>query len=893
MVEVKIAAKKTIKGYIKSSKNCVPCRITGGVALRGPGSFVLFDFGMLKDKKDCKIIIGFKNISGNGFVNIKIDNFNKQYNISNNKKIEIPYVPLLHINRSKHCTGELAINYIGAICNSKQELVDDDKSFNFDFDQESADIQLINSTFSSKENKILNAQKNVINKLTNNIESDKKQHNGEDVRAFNKKLFTNNKDMSIDFKQLKCNSHDISKIDNGNYKLILFFGGTSWSPKHHKIFFNMMKVYDIIVLSAPEFSAGAFSGIDIKKLIDNAFCICCDTPSYKSLITKSNMVSNIEAINISKLFNISTTSYKECIDKILLDSVSVDKINIKNIIKKEDNKIMTIVDKVTSDTKFKIIVPAYNSEKWIKKTLDSIACQNYVNYDVCVVDDASTDKSQSKIIENHCKAYDSKENRWRYILNKTRKGALFNIVNAIKASECNDEDVIVTLDGDDWFYNEHVLDRVRKEYEVANILITYGQYISYPSNTPGHCSEYSQAVITNRSFRKDEWRMSHLRTFKYKLFSRIKPEDLMSGKRHFEMAWDLALMFPMSEMAGSRIKFIKDFLYVYNRENPLNDDKVNLGLQARTNGVIRRKPKYDYVDFNQKEEEVAVQDNAKLYNKKELPVPQVKKMPAPQVKPAKESRTSISDNTNYPDFCKIAAEDDRVFKTFREAPIYIETLEHVSYKYATQYVDKILNNKNDIVMKNLELFKTNDLYGTPQIKNFDKAIGRVSPTTTRYISILNDMINIFGDMSGWSFSEVGAGYGGQCKIIHNAFDVKEYIIVDLDEPMMLIKKYLSKFDISPKLISAKDLTNKSSDLFISNYAFSECNREIQELYLENLAKNAKNGFMLCNFISNRFKVKSYTLQELTAKIKSYGREVFVEEEAPRTFRGNKLVYWKS
>ena len=46
--------------------------------------------------------------------------------------------------------------------------------------------------------------------------------------------------------------------------------------------------------------------------------------------------------------------------------------------------------------KFKIIVPSYNSEKWIDKTLSSIASQNYKNYDVTIIDDCSTDSNQIK-----------------------------------------------------------------------------------------------------------------------------------------------------------------------------------------------------------------------------------------------------------------------------------------------------------------------------------------------------------------------------------------------------------------------------------------------------------------------------------------------------------------
>jgi len=67
---------------------------------------------------------------------------------------------------------------------------------------------------------------------------------------------------------------------------------------------------------------------------------------------------------------------------------------------------------------------------------------------------------------------------------------------------------------------------------------------------------------------------------------------LDKNKNYYEMAADLALMFPMAELSGGKIKFIKDILYVYNRTNPLNDDKVNVRKQLSCASDIRRKRKY-------------------------------------------------------------------------------------------------------------------------------------------------------------------------------------------------------------------------------------------------------------------------------------------------------------
>jgi len=889
MVEIQIASKRSIKGYIKSSRNCIPCRVTDGLLIRGNNSFVIFDFGIINED-GCKLVLNFRCFSGNGFVNIKVDNYNKRYYISNNMRVEIPYVKDLRITRDSECIGDLSLTYIGVIKNKEIDIKSLEEGQTF-FDQNSSDINFINSTFSEKENPLIEAQKKAINNVINKPSIERVPLNNirDRARHLNKKLFTNLKDDSLNLNDIKCHSHNISNIKDGEkYKLLLFFGRPFWALKDYNAFFSMMDVYDIIVLNSIEFTSKYIENINLDTLIEKSFYILCDDNSYNKILNKN--------IDLSKILNIKAMSYKDCIDKVLLAAVDVKEIEIKKFLNEENNKVIMNKeenkilikkeqeDKISGDLKFKIVVPAYNSQKWIRKTLNSIVCQNYTNYDVCIVDDKSTEKNQVNIIKEYCEKYNSDKNTWKYILNNKRKGALFNIVNAIRNSDCNDEDVIITLDGDDWLYDENVLNKVAKAYE-GDILLTYGQYMSYPSNTVGHCKPYDKKVIQARSFRRDEWRMSHLRTFKYKLFSNIKEKDFIDSrkKRYFEMAWDLALMFPMAEMAGDRIKFISDILYTYNRENPINDDKVNLGLQASTNGLIRKMQKYDYLNFKKKEDNVGIVDNKKLHKQ------EIKKEP----EKIRFERTSISDNINYPQFCKLAANDDSIFDNFRKAPIYIETLEHVNYKFAKQYVKKVIQSENSNIIEKIDLFKTNDNYGNPEIKSFGNVFKEISPTTTRYISVLNDMFNIFGSLTNYKIIEVGAGYGGQCKIIHNAFNIQEYVIVDLDEAMMLIKKYLSKFNISPKFQSFSNLNYEESDLFISNYAFSECEKELQSMYLNKLAKGAKNGFMLCNFVSNRFKLQSYSLKELIETLRNFGKNVNVEDENPLTFKGNKLIYWKN
>ena len=246
------------------------------------------------------------------------------------------------------------------------------------------------------------------------------------------------------------------------------------------------------------------------------------------------------------------------------------------------------------DTHFKIVIPMYNVEDWVETTIESVMQQNYKNFQCVIIDDISTDSSYeivSRLI--------AQDDRFSIVKNEEKKFALKNIYEGIELTNPSPDDVIVNLDGDDWLANKSVLKKVNEVYKNNDILLTYGNHTNFPDGEPfWPLFRYPMDIVENNSFREFRFLASHLRTYKYKLWKKIKIEDLQDENGvFFSTGLDFAFMVPMLEMAGNRFEFIEDILYVYNNQNPLNDYKIVPQEQMAVEMKTRMKEKYHKMEF--------------------------------------------------------------------------------------------------------------------------------------------------------------------------------------------------------------------------------------------------------------------------------------------------------
>jgi hypothetical protein len=255
---------------------------------------------------------------------------------------------------------------------------------------------------------------------------------------------------------------------------------------------------------------------------------------------------------------------------------------------------------------------------------------------------------------------------------------------------------------------------------------------------------------------------------------------------------------------------------------------------------------------------------------------------------------SVSQMTSYPSFCRDAAENEITFANFKRNPIYIQIHEHVTYEQGLEYL-KIIKEESPDLIPYFNRFNKNDLAGNPNTY-FYQDFGWFSPTTLRYIKVAGDLRREFGnELSEMHIVEIGGGYGGQCKILSDIKGFATYTIVNLPECNALAKKYLGLMGVkNVSFIDNTTLKNlKDYDLVISNYAFSEFDRQEQIHYLEKIILRTPRGYITKNVVSERLNFNSFSTNELIRALSSNDRKGFVKSEKPMTDPNNVLFVWGS
>lgn len=252
------------------------------------------------------------------------------------------------------------------------------------------------------------------------------------------------------------------------------------------------------------------------------------------------------------------------------------------------------------NNKFIIIIGSYNNAKWVESNIDSILRQDYSNYEVRYFDDASEDKTYSLILE---KVQSNKKFHITHANNRKYKTWFFSTLDR---TIIKDTDILIFLDGDDMFYCENVLSYLNEIYNQSGCWMTYGGMLvwngdnniiePFPQNT-----EIPLEIHKNKTYRKDTWRTSHLKTMRGFIWNKINKSDLFYNGKAIVGPDDLAIMFAALELSHSdKIYRITEPLYLYNntKENQHSrayTDHKKSGTDYET--LVRNRPPYKEISI--------------------------------------------------------------------------------------------------------------------------------------------------------------------------------------------------------------------------------------------------------------------------------------------------------
>ena len=221
------------------------------------------------------------------------------------------------------------------------------------------------------------------------------------------------------------------------------------------------------------------------------------------------------------------------------------------------------------DLKFSILMPVYNVEvKWLKKAIQSVKKQSYVNWELCIADDCSTKQETREFLK---KINDPKI----HIKMLEKNGGISRATNEAAAMATGD--YIVLMDNDDElaFFALYSFYKKIKQTD-ADIVYSDQDIIDQKGNhrEPLFKPDWSPDLMRSQMY------VGHLLGFRKSLF-----EEVGGFRSKFNGSQDYDLFLRMSEKAG-RIEHVPKTLYYWRDLPSSTAANPNSKPYAQTAGLM-------------------------------------------------------------------------------------------------------------------------------------------------------------------------------------------------------------------------------------------------------------------------------------------------------------------
>uniref|UniRef100_UPI00066E2CFD glycosyltransferase family 2 protein n=1 Tax=Streptococcus mitis TaxID=28037 RepID=UPI00066E2CFD len=222
-----------------------------------------------------------------------------------------------------------------------------------------------------------------------------------------------------------------------------------------------------------------------------------------------------------------------------------------------------------------IIVPIYNTEKYLHQCLDSILNQTYANFEVLLVNDGSTDSSG--II---CQEYVERDSRFRYF--EKDNGGVASARNL--GLEHSEGTYITFIDSDDWVEQNYldVLYTALKENDTDVAISTYKRFaqdgVFYLRSYSREDDEFLNLGTRSRdSFLEILPRLGELDHSFYSISSKLIKRKIVGNLLFDEQvsyAEDLNFFFHLY-LGVESVVYVRDYTYIYRTHDASTSQNVN------------------------------------------------------------------------------------------------------------------------------------------------------------------------------------------------------------------------------------------------------------------------------------------------------------------------------
>ncbi len=222
---------------------------------------------------------------------------------------------------------------------------------------------------------------------------------------------------------------------------------------------------------------------------------------------------------------------------------------------------------------FSILIANYNNGKYFKECYDSLINQTYKNWEVIIIDDASTDHSVDLI-----QSLIQGDSRFKLYHNAINKGCGFTKAACMNYAQ---GDWCAFLDPDDALYPKALEKTVQEFIDKDDLAAVYSQMMLCDENLiPERVYAGTKQIYNNRHFFNCPIQFAHFFAFKKETYSRTKGIN-----PNLKNAVDQDLYLKILEQGEA--KFIKEPLYLYRlHSDGISQDKAKQSAKESFARVI-------------------------------------------------------------------------------------------------------------------------------------------------------------------------------------------------------------------------------------------------------------------------------------------------------------------